>query len=106
MTLFRSAAQSARHQNEKGRSATSHPHREHGRERRGDAGVVAGAETAAYGQVGQSRIAQAQLDRRIAVGLGDRLGQRQAAERSEEHTSELQSLMRISYAASCLKKTK
>src|SRR3546814_3931613 len=27
-------------------------------------------------------------------------------QRSEEHTSELQSLMRISYAVSCLKKTK
>src|SRR3546814_5735611 len=27
-------------------------------------------------------------------------------ERSEEHTSELQSLLRISYAVSCLKKTK
>src|SRR3546814_5936328 len=30
----------------------------------------------------------------------------QQAERSEEHTSELQSLMRISYAVFCLKKTK
>src|SRR3546814_3383305 len=29
-----------------------------------------------------------------------------AAERSEEHTSELQSLMRISYAGFCLKKKK
>src|SRR3546814_6605808 len=29
-----------------------------------------------------------------------------APERSEEHTSELQSLMRISYAVFCLKKTK
>src|SRR3546814_7338151 len=29
---------------------------------------------------------------------------RRARQRSEEHTSELQSLMRISYAASCLKK--
>src|SRR3546814_8959865 len=29
---------------------------------------------------------------------------RDAAERSEEHTSELQSLMRISYAVFCLKK--
>src|SRR3546814_1213416 len=29
---------------------------------------------------------------------------RQALERSEEHTSELQSLMRISYAVFCLKK--
>src|SRR3546814_2508215 len=33
-----------------------------------------------------------------------RFGQRQA--RSEEHTSELQSLMRISYAVFCLKKKK
>src|SRR3546814_6476640 len=30
----------------------------------------------------------------------------QATQRSEEHTSELQSLMRISYAVFCLKKTK
>src|SRR3546814_9165955 len=34
------------------------------------------------------------------------LGQRTAAGRSEEHTSELQSLMRISYAVFCLKKKK
>src|SRR3546814_6792037 len=37
------------------------------------------------------------------------LGEKQlssAARRSEEHTSELQSLMRISYAVFCLKKTK
>src|SRR3546814_7127309 len=33
-------------------------------------------------------------------------GRYQAAERSEEHTSELQSLMRISYAVFCLKKKK
>src|SRR3546814_3938988 len=31
---------------------------------------------------------------------------REAIERSEEHTSELQSLMRISYAVFCLQKTK
>src|SRR3546814_10709167 len=31
---------------------------------------------------------------------------RQSRERSEEHTSELQSLMRISYAVFCLKKKK
>src|SRR3546814_4811617 len=31
---------------------------------------------------------------------------RQVVERSEEHTSELQSLMRISYAVFCLKKKK
>src|SRR3546814_8812215 len=35
-----------------------------------------------------------------------RLDQRRALLRSEEHTSELQSLMRISYAAFCLKKKK
>src|SRR3546814_5303850 len=33
-------------------------------------------------------------------------GVRQAEQRSEEHTSELQSLMRISYAVFCLKKKK
>src|SRR3546814_8326387 len=32
-------------------------------------------------------------------------GARQSSSRSEEHTSELQSLMRISYAVFCLKKT-
>src|SRR3546814_3152666 len=40
--------------------------------------------------------------------LGGSLGQRLqgGARRSEEHTSELQSLMRISYAVFCLKKKK
>src|SRR3546814_10363758 len=43
------------------------------------------------------------------IGAGDgyypvRLAQRVGANRSEEHTSELQSLMRISYAVYCLKK--
>src|SRR3546814_9930423 len=33
-------------------------------------------------------------------------GEADAAQRSEEHTSELQSLMRISYAVFCLKKKK
>src|SRR3546814_6187678 len=35
-------------------------------------------------------------------GLAERYGQ--AGQRSEEHTSELQSLLRISYAVFCLKK--
>src|SRR3546814_9018461 len=39
----------------------------------------------------------------LTIPLPDRLG---AADRSEEHTSELQSLMRISYAVFCLKKKK
>src|SRR3546814_9365812 len=36
----------------------------------------------------------------------DQLSFRVSADRSEEHTSELQSLMRISYAVFCLKKKK
>src|SRR3546814_7455715 len=52
---------------------------------------------------------------RRRVGLGDVLGMLAIAgvpavlillQRSEEHTSELQSLMRISYAVLCLKKKK
>src|SRR3546814_10166736 len=49
----------------------------------------------------------AELDRRQRIDdeVAD-LGARLALLRSEEHTSELQSLMRISYAVSCLKKKK
>src|SRR3546814_5855171 len=42
------------------------------------------------------------LQRLFDLALGPALGQGQ--DRSEEHTSELQSLMRISYAVFCLKK--
>src|SRR3546814_3299548 len=41
----------------------------------------------------------------VAAGLAGALGGVIGAVRSEEHTSELQSLMRISYAVFCLKKT-
>src|SRR3546814_2945277 len=37
-------------------------------------------------------------------GRGGSLGEKRDPHRSEEHTSELQSLMRISYAVFCLKK--
>src|SRR3546814_4270025 len=44
------------------------------------------------------------IDRRQAgLGHGSR-SLRECSDRSEEHTSELQSLMRISYAVFCLKK--
>src|SRR3546814_10501214 len=43
-------------------------------------------------------------DSRVGQKCGDCAGL--YAERSEEHTSELQSLMRISYAVFCLKKKK
>src|SRR3546814_4132322 len=39
-----------------------------------------------------------------AARLGEPVGRNQPYARSEEHTSELQSLMRISYAVLCLKK--
>src|SRR3546814_1529913 len=42
----------------------------------------------------------------IIGGVYVRLGEYEPAGRSEEHTSELQSLMRISYAVFCLKKKK
>src|SRR3546814_5317689 len=48
---------------------------------------------------------QARLD--LGDGeAGDRAGEFFGEDRSEEHTSELQSLMRISYAVFCLKKKK
>src|SRR3546814_8437762 len=45
------------------------------------------------------------LHHRARIGIG-RFVARPVAGRSEEHTSELQSLMRISYAVFCLKKKK
>src|SRR3546814_4995738 len=50
----------------------------------------------------RDRVRLAQIEHRI---LG-RLVRHQRRGRSEEHTSELQSLMRISYAVFCLKKKK
>src|SRR3546814_10213602 len=48
------------------------------------------------------------LARRLGGGSSgdqrDRAGRKKKTQRSEEHTSELQSLMRISYAVFCLKK--
>src|SRR3546814_1269599 len=66
-------------------------------------------------QADEVAVVRDQHDR--AVEVGERLGQRLAhvqvqvvgrfvEQRSEEHTSELQSLMRISYAVFCLKKKK
>src|SRR3546814_8363127 len=42
----------------------------------------------------------------IELHAGERQGDARPLPRSEEHTSELQSLMRISYAVFCLKKKK
>src|SRR3546814_5882267 len=51
-----------------------------------------------------SRHAASQPPSRLGLGVGSSLTVEQAIRRSEEHTSELQSLMRISYAVFCLKK--
>src|SRR3546814_3373454 len=51
---------------------------------------------ARYKVAGRGRIVQRAIRRRRAAG--------RSGHRSEEHTSELQSLMRISYAVFCLKK--
>src|SRR3546814_4970461 len=50
---------------------------------------------------GEQRLAVLDLERHRAA---DEVEPRVAHQRSEEHTSELQSLMRISYAVFCLKK--
>src|SRR3546814_5114424 len=57
--------------------------------------------TGGHGLLGGVATARAGL---AADGVHDLL--RQFPDRSEEHTSELQSLMRISYAVFCLKKKK
>src|SRR3546814_5550530 len=49
-----------------------------------------------------SQLVRAMVERK-ALGPPSGLGMMLAAPRSEEHTSELQSLMRISYAVFCLK---
>src|SRR3546814_4187292 len=58
-------------------------------------------------QLEQEGRRQLPTERELAeqIGVGRR-AVRRALERSEEHTSELQSLMRISYAVFCLKKKK
>src|SRR3546814_6489170 len=75
---------------------------------------VAGGQLPAQAQQFTARLGDVDVDRvellhggqrRGLVGGDQRaLGHRRLADRSEEHTSELQSLMRISYAVFCLKK--
>src|SRR3546814_3396597 len=54
---------------------------------------------------GRTRITRDLLDHDL-VSCGNAIQDRGREDRSEEHTSELQSLMRISYAVFCLKKKK
>src|SRR3546814_1051916 len=72
--------------------------RQLGGERRGEAaGAVAVHQDACALQVIFAVTARGEEEMPVQQGVG-------GTERSEEHTSELQSLMRISYAVFCLKK--
>src|SRR3546814_10321859 len=82
---------------------------------RGGSRVFARASASRSGTARKSGFPSGSRGRRglAAATLRQRLGRTELAEgvrrhrlRSEEHTSELQSLMRISYAVFCLKKTK
>src|SRR3546814_10820589 len=81
--------------------------------RAGHAGDAAPGRPRCQGDGARGRLAGQQCDRSQPWSVGDGGGQRCAraesglgrGARSEEHTSELQSLMRNSYAVFCLKKT-
>src|SRR3546814_9989208 len=60
----------------------------------------------AAGQPPEAGTKRFQDRHRIGAPAMDIVGRHQRRDRSEEHTSELQSLMRISYAVFCLKKKK
>src|SRR3546814_4790925 len=79
---------------------------DHGRDL-GQAGQARGAPATFAGDDLEGAVGQLAHHDRLDHALGpDRLGQlgELVLVRSEEHTSELQSLMRISYAVFCLKK--
>src|SRR3546814_4405402 len=79
----------------------SEKHRGHaGHDARGESHFTVKITSAAF--EGRSRV---ERQRMVNAALSDLLAERVHA-RSEEHTSELQSLMRISYAVFCLKKKK
>src|SRR3546814_2418497 len=111
-TLFRSRGRTHRASARAGAGRTgdrSGPSRAGGRHRSVDAAARGGRDRALRrGRRGGDRIvapaAPARPDREpTAGGRSGSLG-RHRIDRSEEHTSELQSLMRISYAVFCLKK--
>src|SRR3546814_1822242 len=81
----------------------------HGRAAHGRDGRSGRTGTAAHPRKKHLREDEGQAQRRVLGAVED--GEGQGAQslkvsRSEEHTSELQSLMRISYAVFCLKKKK
>src|SRR3546814_10358545 len=73
------------------------------RDRIVDRRQVAAPQPVVVGQAGIERL-HPRAARAVALDAMDAKGRGPALHRSEEHTSELQSLMRISYAVFCLKK--
>src|SRR3546814_15688550 len=72
------------------------------------AGSASGKANAIPSPAAAKILAEKGIDPALVNGTGKdgRITKDDAMKRSEEHTSELQSLMRISYAVFCLKKTK
>src|SRR3546814_4656587 len=71
--------------------------------------TVLPVEVASHASVPSEPFAKAESAVEVRIGSGGRIVRRWSAAfppRSEEHTSELQSLMRNSYAVFCLKKKK
>src|SRR3546814_7831614 len=94
-TLFRSTSEAAKRRN---RPQRRRFHLQATGERRSEAGFD-------LLELGDHLLAQRSLDRRLPQRVGtEGLEIVVVHARSEEHTSELQSLMRISYAVFCLKK--
>src|SRR3546814_3692802 len=74
------------------------------RERAAEA-VIDGSAAVAAGAAGAHQwVKVGSLSARPAAAMNEQERDRPGVTRSEEHTSELQSLMRISYAVFCLKK--
>src|SRR3546814_7164622 len=71
-----------------------------------DVGKVRGADREAAAGADDDGVAGAVVGQAIGVDAAGAQVDHAFALRSEEHTSELQSLMRISYAVFCLKKKK
>src|SRR3546814_5772669 len=71
-----------------------------------DAATVEVVEMVLSGTINKSIVSAINAAGGRAVGLSGKDGNLIQAQRSEEHTSELQSLMRILYAVFCLKKKK
>src|SRR3546814_10553176 len=72
-----------------------------GKDRLAPAVMAAIAQVPRHAFVPRMEEAHAYRNEPLPIGLGQTISQR-----SEEHTSELQSLMRLSYAVFCLKKNK